>query len=348
MAPRTRVPILLLTGFLGSGKTSLLARWLRDPAFAGAMVIVNELGEVGLDDRLIETSNDTPLLLDNGCACCEAGEDLSATLERLFFDRLHRQIPAFTWVLIETTGIADPAPILERLRHQGLVAERYELRGVVTTFDARLGPGQLASHPECRSQVEHADVVLLTKTDVAGPVEVAAARDSLRALRPHVRILASARSDVDAASLLAAIAQGEDPCAGHGHEHGHHHGHAQHDHAHDHEPGHLHGVHTEGLSSTFAPLADLDATGLRSALERIMTQHGGAILRLKGLVRLNDGRWSLVQATPGTLDITMPPLHGGAPERSGVTLITQGKPATDIAGELAQAAARALSEGSAP
>ncbi|HEY8580453.1 MAG TPA: GTP-binding protein, partial [Beijerinckiaceae bacterium] len=120
MAPRTRVPVLLLTGFLGSGKTSLLARWLRAPEFAGAMVIVNELGEVGLDDRLVATSSDAPLLLDNGCACCTANEDLVATLEKLFWDRLQRVIPKFDWVLIETTGIADPAPILASLEAHDL------------------------------------------------------------------------------------------------------------------------------------------------------------------------------------------------------------------------------------
>ena len=96
MAQRTSVPVLLLTGFLGTGKTSLLARWLKAREFEGALVIVNELGEVGIDDRLVETSSEAPLLLENGCACCAAGEDLMATLERLFWDRLHRKIPQFS------------------------------------------------------------------------------------------------------------------------------------------------------------------------------------------------------------------------------------------------------------
>ena len=139
MVVRSRIPIVLLTGFLGSGKTSLLARWLRAPDFAGAMVIVNELGEVGLDHRLLATATDVPLLLENGCACCTASEDLIGTLERLFFDRLQRRIPAFSWVLIETTGIADPAPIIDALCRNEITATRYELLGVVTTFDAKGG-----------------------------------------------------------------------------------------------------------------------------------------------------------------------------------------------------------------
>ena len=340
MAPRTRVPILLLTGFLGSGKTSLLARWLREPDFAGAVVIVNELGEVGLDDRLIETSNDTPLLLDNGCACCEAGEDLSATLERLFFDRLHRRIPPFSWILIETTGIADPVPIIERLTTHGLVAERYELRGVAVTFDAQLGPAPLAAHPECRSQVEHADVVLLTKSDLAGPAEMATARACLHDLRPHLPILASAGSDVSGASLLAAMARGAERCAALDHDH-----HA--DDGHDDRHDHAHGVHTEGLSSCFAPLAKLDEAHLRALLDRTMARNAPSLLRLKGLVHLDDGRWIVVQGTPGSLELSPMSLHGKVPGHSGVTLITHGKPATEIAAELAGAAACALSTGSA-
>jgi G3E family GTPase len=312
MAPRQRVPILLLTGFLGSGKTSLLARWLREEAFAGAMVIVNEMGEVGLDDRLIETSSDTPLLLDNGCACCAAGEDLSATLERLFFDRLHRRIPAFSWVLIETTGVADPAPILQRLG-QGVIGERYEVRGLATTFDAGLGPFQVTTHPECRSQIDHADVIVLTKVDAASPHALAEAQECLAALRPGAAVLASSKADLPASTLLEALAGRKEPCLGHGHGHAH---------------------HTPGLTSAFAPLEGLDEAALRQDLSAVLAKAQDALLRLKGLVRLSSGVWMLVQATPDALDIAPAPPSMRPAERSGVTIIAHHRPAAEIAGAL--------------
>jgi Ni2+-binding GTPase involved in maturation of urease and hydrogenase len=309
MAPRQLVPILLLTGFLGSGKTSLLARWLREEAFAGAMVIVNELGEVGLDDRLVETSSEAPLLLDNGCACCAAGEDLSATLERLFFDRLHRRMPPFSWVLIETTGVADPAPIMERLA-QGVVGERYELRGLVATFDAHRGPWQVTSHPECRSQIDHADAIILTRTDTASAAAMAEARACLDCLRPDAPVLVSANADLPATALLGAL-EGRSPAAC-GHDHGHAH-------------------HTEGLTSAFAPLEGLDEAALRHGVDAVMAGSTGALLRLKGLVRLSSGEWVVVQATPGALEIAPAPPGLRAPERSGVTIIAHRRPAADIA-----------------
>jgi G3E family GTPase len=314
MAPRQRVPILLLTGFLGSGKTSLLARWLRAEAFAGAMVIVNELGEVGLDDRLIETSSDAPLLLDNGCACCAAGEDLSATLERLFFDRLHRRIPPFSWVLIETTGVADPAPILQRLE-QGIVGERYEVRGLVSTFDARRGPWNVTMFAECRSQIDHADVIVLTKTDIASPEDMTEARECLECLRPGAPVLVSAHADLPATALLAAL-EGRQKAA------------CDHDHS--------HAWHTPDLTSVFATLEGLDEAALRSSVSAALAEGRGALLRLKGLVQLSSGEWMVVQATPDTLDMT-PAANGlRAPDRSGLTIIARLRPAAEIARALTQ------------
>ena len=312
MAPRQRVPILLLTGFLGSGKTTLLARWLREEAFAGAMVIVNELGEVGLDDRLVETSSDAPLLLDNGCACCAAGDDLSATLERLHFDRLHSRIAPFSWVLIETTGVADPAPIMERLT-QGVVGERYELRGLVATFDARLGPWQVTSHPECRSQIDHADAIVLTRIDAASPEALTEAQACLDCLRPGATVLASAHADLSAATVLSALEDRKQMSCGHDHSHAH---------------------HTEGVTSVFAPLEGLDAAALRGSVAAALACAPDALLRLKGLVRLSGGDWMLVQATPDALDITPAPPGTRPPERSGVTIIAHRRPAADIAAAL--------------
>ena len=316
MAPRQRVPILLLTGFLGSGKTTLLARWLREDAFAGAMVIVNELGEVGLDDRLIETSSDVPLLLDNGCACCAAGEDLSATLERLFFDRLHKRIPPFSWVLIETTGVADPAPILQRLE-QGIVGERYEVRGLVSTFEARRGPWNVTMFAESLSQIDHADVIVLTKTDIASAEDMQEARDCLECLRPGAPVLVSTHADLPATALLAAL-EGRQKAA------------CDHDHS--------HAEHTPNLTSVFAPLEGLDEAALRESVSAALIEGFPAVLRLKGLVQLSSGDWMVVQATsnPDTLDITPATPGLRVPDRSGVTIIARLRPAAEIASALVQ------------
>jgi G3E family GTPase len=328
MAARTSVPILLLTGFLGSGKTSLLARWLKAPELAGAMVIVNELGEVGIDDRLIETSSETPMLLDNGCACCAAGEDLTATLERLFWDRLHRKIPQFSWVLIETTGIADPAAILERLRAHSLISERYHVEGVVTTFDARLGAAQLKQHPECASQLVHASAIILTKADLASADELARAHAAAAAVRGDVDVLTSSHADISAAAMIAALAHSKTGVSR----------------PHHHHSGHVHAVHSPNVTTAFAAARDaVDADFLSTALNAVMNEFGPALLRLKGIVLLKpNGSLTAVQAMQGVA-VELLPLGADArePDICGFTIIAQDVPAKTIADALEQSLADA-------
>jgi len=334
MAQRTRVPILILTGFLGSGKTSLLSKWLRAPEFAGAMVVVNELGEVGLDDRLVQTSSDAPLLLENGCACCAASEDLNATLERLFWERLHRTIPAFSWVLIETTGIADPKPIIASLQAHELIAERYDIAGVVTTFDARRGPAQLLRHPECVSQIVCANAIVLTKTDIASDAEMQAARAAIHELRPSARIMPSAQGDLPAAMIVAAVRDGEtdahvctDAC--HHHDHAHHHDHHDHVHAH----------HSDHVTSAFAPLpAPIAFEALAAALQATLAAYASSILRVKGTARSGrDGTIEVVQTMPGE-PIERQALGADMSDdkmRVGMTFIVQDTAAEVVAGDFA-------------
>jgi G3E family GTPase len=334
MAQRTRVPILILTGFLGSGKTSLLSKWLRAPEFAGAMVIVNELGEVGLDDRLVQTSSEAPLLLENGCACCAASEDLNATLERLFWERLHRTIPRFSWVLIETTGIADPKPIIASLQGHELIAERYEIAGVVTTFDARRGPAQLIRHPECVSQIVCANAIVLTKTDIATDTEMEAAHAAIHELRPSARIMPSAKGDLPAALIVAAVQDaelGEHVCTDECRDHAHHHDH-------DHE-GHVHAHHSDHVTSAFAPLpAPIAFEALAAALQATLAAHATSILRVKGTARSGaDGAIEVVQTMPGdpierqalVLDMQ------DSKMRVGMTFIVQDTAADIVAGDFA-------------
>lgn len=320
MAVRTKVPILLLTGFLGTGKTSNLRRWLRDPNFAGAMVIVNELGEVGLDHQLVASAADVPLLLDNGCACCQASEDLVAMLEQLFFARLHRRISPFSWVLIETTGVADPVPITHLLQRNEIVATRYDLAGVVTTFDAQNGEEQLQRHPEVRRQLESASVVLLTKCDLAGHDQTRRAHKTVASLNGSARVLTSSKGNLPAADLLTAIRAAPSP------EHTPaHHREGRHDHD-------RHAIHSEGITTAFLPLpSKLEWPVLEWVLSQTLTEHGPSVLRLKGVVELEGSNTPhVIQAAAEGIERTN--FDGqAADQRFGLTIIANGVPAAQIA-----------------
>ena len=179
-----KIPVTLLTGFLGSGKTTLLRQVLTLPSWADTVVLVNELGAVGLDHHLMWGASDAVLVLENGCICCSVRDDLVGVLEELFWKRLQRQIPSFRRVVIETTGLADPRPIIQALLSHGLVAERYALDCVLCTVDAMLGEGQLKRHPESLAQAACADVLLVTKTDIAEEIGIQKMETELRAVNP--------------------------------------------------------------------------------------------------------------------------------------------------------------------
>ncbi len=335
MANIETIPIILLTGFLGAGKTTLLTRWLEAPEFEGAMVIVNELGEVGLDHRLLTTSTDVPLLLDNGCACCAAQEDLIGTLERLFWDRLHKRIPRFNWVLIETTGVADPLPVIAAIRRHSLLGERYRVAGVVTALDAKRGLERLADFPECENQLKAATTVIITKTDIASGQEVEAVRAELPRLAPHAKVLMSANGELPAGELIATLPTPLPARGQHGDGHGH--GHGDHDHDHEQEAA-LAGVHAGGVTSAFLPLPKpVSWPALISALETLMEAHAKALLRCKGIVRLEGAAgYHGVQATIGQ-GITrqeVPVDEGEEPPRTGFTIIAAYEPAVGIASSL--------------
>ena len=195
-----RTPVSIITGFLGSGKTTLLNRVLQDPAMAGAVVIINEFGEIGLDHLLIATPNENTVLLASGCICCTVRGDLVDTLRGLEKQRRDGALPPFDRVLIETTGLADPVPIMQTVVADEQVAPRFEMDGVVTLVDAVNGMAQLDQQPEALKQAAVADRLLLTKTDLQAPDEALLAR--LKKLNAGAEVQCVRHGDIAPAQLF--------------------------------------------------------------------------------------------------------------------------------------------------
>lgn len=199
-----KIPISLLTGFLGSGKTTVLNHLLRQPAMANVMVIINEFGEIGIDHELVENATDDMILLQSGCLCCTVRGDLIDTLRTLYSKRARSEIPQFDRVVIETTGLADPAPILQALMADGLVVSRFELDGVITTVDAVAGEATLDRHIEAVRQAAAADRLLLTKTDLVPAAAAEGLERRLRKLNPAAPILRTVAGNIEPHRLFHA------------------------------------------------------------------------------------------------------------------------------------------------
>src|ERR1700722_2232295 len=196
------IPVSVLTGFLGSGKTTLLGHLLRQPELSRAAVIINEFGETGLDHALDERSDDTVIALTTGCLCCKVRSDLTQTLHDLL-RRRDAGAPTFDHIIIETSGLADPAPILHALMTDADLVERVTLGSVVTTVDAVAGAATLASEAVSRKQVAVADRILLTKLDLAEG-EAAALLGRIAALNPGAPTLRAVRGRIDPTDLFAS------------------------------------------------------------------------------------------------------------------------------------------------
>ncbi|MHB1083285.1 MAG: CobW family GTP-binding protein [Thiobacillus sp.] len=189
------LPVTLLTGFLGSGKTTVLNHLVR--SLPRTAILINEFGAVALDHQLLQKMEGPMALLSGGCVCCTISGSLSPTLKNLWMARQKGDIPAFERVIIETTGIADPAPVLDNLLHDNWVRARYRIDGVVTTVDAVFGMGQLDEHFEAVKQVAVADLLLLTKTDLTAADTVMALRERLATLNPAADIVAVTNGKLD-------------------------------------------------------------------------------------------------------------------------------------------------------
>ena len=309
-APHQRLPVSLLTGFLGSGKTTVLNHLVSHPALNRTLVIINEFGAIGLDHELITHSEeDVVVEMSSGCLCCTIRGDLVRTLRDAIWRFAREGKPWFDRVAIETTGLADPAPVLHTLMTDPVIARQYRLDGVITTVDAATGMTTLDRQIESVKQVAVADRLLLTKTDLVEPDAVAALIQRLNALNPGAPIIHTINGAVDPAKLLDAGLYNPKTKsldvrrwlnaeafndAEHHHHGSHHEAHDAHEHEHDtphgaDDHGHHHDVnrHDDHIRAVCLTLDDpIPGDAFDRWLEALLLVKGPDVLRVKGIVNI--------------------------------------------------------------
>jgi len=287
----TQIPVTVLTGYLGAGKTTLLNRILTENHGKRYAVIVNEFGEIGIDNDLIVESDEEIYEMNNGCICCTVRGDLIRVVEGLM-----KRPGGFDGILVETTGLADPVPVAQTFFMDDDVRAKAKLDAVVTVADAKHLLGSLANSPEAQEQIGFADVILLNKTDLVSPDELKTVEGRIRSINPHAvvyktercsipldRVLDRGAFDLDRIlSLDPDFLEGED----HDHDHDHHdhdHDHDDHDHHHHH-----HDLEGQGVGSVSMRIGTLDPDKFFPWIQGVTQEQGPDILRMKGILSLKD------------------------------------------------------------
>jgi G3E family GTPase len=300
------IPVAILTGFLGAGKTTLLNFLLKDPFLSDAAAIINEFGDVGIDHLLVERADENVIEMASGCLCCTIRGDLIDTIHNLLARRERGEIKAFNRIVIETTGLADPAPVLHAVMSEPGLLAACRLEGVITVVDAFNGMATLDAHPEAVKQAAVADRIVLTKVDLLtgreGEDMLIAIIGRLRKLNPAARLLTTHRNEATAERLftmglfdpktktadvqgwLAAEAyETGEKRSWRQHQHGHAHDHGHH---HHHDDVSRHDAHIRSFS--FSDDRPISPQGLELFMELLKSYHGANMLRMKGIVNLAD------------------------------------------------------------
>jgi G3E family GTPase len=313
-------PVILVTGFLGSGKTTLLQRLLAEPALSDTAVLINEFGEIGLDHHLLESIDETMVVLQSGCLCCTIRGELAAAIKELHSKRERGLVPPFRRLVIESTGLADPFPILSTVQADPVLRHHFRLGNVITTVDAVNGMRQLDAQPESVKQVAVADRLVLTKTDLAAPETARRLIERLRRINPTAPLWRNADRAVDAEGLLARDALDGDsverwwpaypPPA-------------------DHTHSNRHDDDIRAVALSWDQPVDWAMFGIW--LTMLLHRHGNEVLRVKGI--LNVAGTETPVAVHGVQHLVHPPTHMSAwpdtDRRSRLVLIVKGlAPAT--------------------
>ncbi|OWO96353.1 GTP-binding protein [Rhizobium esperanzae] len=303
-----RIPVTILTGFLGAGKSTLLNRILKDPDMKDAAVIINEFGDVGIDHLLVESSGDSIIELSDGCLCCTVRGELVDTLANLMDAVQTGRVKPVKRVVIETTGLADPAPVMQAIMGNPVIAANFELDGVVTVVDAVNGLQTLDNHEEARKQAAVADRLIVSKTSMAGVT--AELEQRLRTLNPRTAMMDADGTEAGSAAVLVnglydpatKIAdvgrwlQDEDAHEAHhhnrGHDHDHDGAHHHHGHRHDHHAGQdPHDVNRHDASIRSFSIVEekpIDPMALEMFVDLLRSAHGEKLLRMKAIVSVSD------------------------------------------------------------